>query len=76
MLFLGAFGVHRFYLGQTGKGIFYFFTLGLMGLLPILDFLIWLLGSNESFDGKFNVQAIQKEQMNIQKEILNGFKKK
>ena len=33
-LFLGGFGAHRFYLGETGKGILYIFTgFGLLGHL-------------------------------------------
>ena len=74
--FLGGLGVHRFYLGQTGKGLLYLFTLGLVGLLPTIDFIIWLLGSKESFDAKYNAQAIQKEQVNVQKAMLEELQKK
>jgi TM2 domain-containing membrane protein YozV len=72
--FLGVFGAHRFYVGQTGKGIIYIFTIGFFGLLPFLDFWIWLLGSQESFDKKYNTQAIQRQQSNIQKDMLNELK--
>jgi TM2 domain-containing membrane protein YozV len=74
--FLGVLGVHRFYLGQTGLGILYLLTLGFCGVLPILDFLIILLSSNESFDNKYNKQRIQREQMRIQKETLETLKNK
>jgi|TARA_R110000764_G_scaffold178233_1_gene264393 TM2 domain-containing membrane protein YozV len=74
--FLGPIGVHRFYLGQTGYGIFYLLTLGLIGILPLADFIIWLLGSNEAFDKKYNSQAIQREQSQTQKEMLEALKNK
>ena len=74
-IFLGWLGAHRFYLGQTGKGIFYFLCLGLFNFLGILDGAIWILGSQESFDAKYNTQAIQKEQSKTQKDMLNELKK-
>ena len=74
--FLGTLGVHRFYLGETGKGILYIFTAGgLFGIIPLADFIIWLLGSKESFDSKYNSQMIQKQQVELQKEMLNEMKK-
>lgn len=74
--FLGWLGVHRFYLGQTGKGLIYIFTGGgFFGILPFLDFLIWLLGNQESFDKKYNSQAIQREQSKTQNDMLNELKK-
>jgi TM2 domain-containing membrane protein YozV len=75
--FLGGLGVHRFYLGETGKGILYILTgFGLLGIIPFIDFVIWLLGSNESFDRKYNSQAIQKQQVEVQKDMLDELKKK
>jgi TM2 domain-containing membrane protein YozV len=75
--FLGGLGVHRFYLGETGKGILYILTgFGLLGIIPFIDFVIWLLGSNESFDSKYNSQAIQKQQVEVQKDMLDELKKK
>lgn len=37
LLFLGALGVHKFYLGRIGAGIFYLFTLGGFGIGLIFD---------------------------------------
>jgi TM2 domain-containing membrane protein YozV len=36
-LFLGAFGAHHFYLGKTGRGLLYLFTLGLLGVGCLVD---------------------------------------
>tara|TARA_B110000483_G_C18107149_1_gene508140 strand:+ start:148 stop:417 length:270 start_codon:yes stop_codon:yes gene_type:complete len=76
-LFLVGFEAHRFYLGETGKGVLYIFTaFCLFGIIPIIDLVIWLLGSNESFDSKYNAQAIQKQQVEVQKVMLDELKKK
>lgn len=37
--FLGSLGVHQFMLGNTGKGVLYLLTLGLCGILPLIDFI-------------------------------------
>jgi hypothetical protein len=47
-----------------------------LGIIPFIDFVIWLLGSNESFDSKYNSQAIQKQQVEVQKDMLDELKKK
>lgn len=41
LTFLGAFGIHRMYMGKWITGIIYLFTLGLFGLGVIYDF--WTL---------------------------------
>jgi hypothetical protein len=38
--FLGAFGVHRFYLGKRWTGLLYLFTFGLVGIGQIYDLLV------------------------------------
>lgn len=47
--FFGFLGVHRFYLGHTGLGILYLFTVGLAGVGAIVDlFLSWHITKNEN----------------------------
>lgn len=76
-LLLGGLGIHRFYLGEAGKGILYIITIGgFFGLIPLIDLIVWVLGSDESFDQKYNAQAIQKENLKTQKEILEVMKNK
>lgn len=36
-IFLGYFGVHYFYIGKTGMGLLYLFTLGLFGIGWVID---------------------------------------
>lgn len=75
-LLLGVIGAHRFYVGEMGKGILYIITLGgFFGLIPLIDLIIWILGSDESFDKKYNSQAIQREQTNVQKQMLEEMRK-
>jgi TM2 domain-containing membrane protein YozV len=52
--FLGWLGIHRFYLGQGGLGILYFFTLGLFGFGALIDFIVFLTMSEPNFDLKYN----------------------
>ena len=61
-ILLGTLGIHRFYLGETGKGIanvLLSVTL-IPTILGIVTGIMWLLGSDESFDKKYNSQAIQR----------------
>lgn len=48
-LFLGVFGVHRFYEGKIGSGLIYLFTLGLCGIGVIIDLIILLFKPNPYF---------------------------
>ena len=74
----GTIGAHRFYLGQTGRGILN--ILISMTFIPtILGVLIglkWLLGSNEAFDRAYNSERIQRAQIDTQREILEAIKNK
>lgn len=59
-VFLGGIGVHRFYLGQTVLGIFYlfFFWTLIPGLIAFIDFICFLVMSQQTFDAKYNQNAI------------------
>ncbi|SNT45653.1 TM2 domain-containing protein [Asanoa hainanensis] len=35
--FLGGLGIHQFYLGKTGRGLLYLFTLGIFGIGLVID---------------------------------------
>ena len=53
--FLGAFGAHRFYLGQWW-GVFYllFFWLWLPGLVAFVEFIYFLVCDSKKWDEKYN----------------------
>ncbi len=53
---LGGLGIHRFYLGQTMKGILYLvfcWTL-IPGIIAFVDFIVWIIQSDQEFDAKYN----------------------
>lgn len=55
-LFLGAFGVHRFYLGQTVIGLIYLFTFWtfIPAIIAFIEFIVFLTMSDENFNEKYN----------------------
>ena len=45
-LFLGAFGIHKFYEGKIGMGILYLLSLGLAGIGVLIDLIVLLTKPN------------------------------
>lgn len=50
-IFLGALGVHRFYVGKVGTGILQLVTFGGCGIWVFIDFIMILVGSFTDKDG-------------------------
>ena len=50
--FLGAIGVHRFYVGRIGSGIAMILTLGGLGIWTLVDFIVILCGNFKDKEGK------------------------
>ena len=55
-LFFGGLGVHRFYLGQTGRGLLYllFIWTFIPTIISMIDGIIFLTQSEEDFNKKYN----------------------
>lgn len=59
-IFLGNFGIHKFYLGQTGWGIAYlaFFWTGIPGIVGFFEGIILIAQSDQSFDARYNAGGV------------------
>ncbi|HEB61864.1 MAG TPA: NINE protein [Bacteroidetes bacterium] len=57
--FLGGFGIHRFYLGQIGLGIFYILFFWISWFVGFIDFIVILAMSQKEFDFKYNQNFIR-----------------
>ena len=75
-ILLGWMGAHRFYLGQIGRGIGCIIFMPISLFIAPLIGLIWLIGSDESFDDKYNKQIIQRKQLRVQQEMLEALTSK
>lgn len=53
---LGTFGIHKFYLGQCIRGVFYllFAWTAIPTIISIVEGILFLLMSDEEFDYKYN----------------------
>ncbi len=51
-IFLGGYGVHRFYLGYTGMGLLMLFTCGGCGIWALIDAIMVLLGKVPDAQGR------------------------
>jgi TM2 domain-containing membrane protein YozV len=51
-IFLGVFGIHRFYAGKIGTGVLWLLTGGLLGIGWIIDILLILTYNFLDADGK------------------------
>jgi TM2 domain-containing membrane protein YozV len=49
--FLGALGIHRFYVGKIGTGILQLITLGGLGIWALVDFIMIVTGNFKDKQG-------------------------
>jgi len=51
-IFVGVFGVHRFYVGKTGTGVAQLLTLGALGIWVLVDLILIAVGSFRDGEGR------------------------
>jgi TM2 domain-containing membrane protein YozV len=49
--FLGALGIHRFYVGKIGTGILQLITIGGLGIWTMIDFILVVTGNFKDSSG-------------------------
>ncbi|WP_262692111.1 NINE protein [Kordiimonas aestuarii] len=52
-VFVGFFGIHRFYIGRWITGVLYFLTMGLFGIGWLLDIVLIVVGAQTDGKGRF-----------------------
>jgi TM2 domain-containing membrane protein YozV len=52
-IFLGALGVHRFYVGKVGTGVAMIFTLGGLGIWVLIDLVMIVVGNFTDSEGRY-----------------------
>ena len=52
-IFLGGLGIDRFYLGYTGLGVLKLLTLGVFGIMWLIDLILIVSGSLKPKDGDY-----------------------